>query len=192
MSCDGVIKKIEEITGFSIYKSYNINLNKEKKKIEGVYFQYDKGCILYSLINEGWVDEQYIPDSVKFYKNHNYLEDKRENLYFITKIISIVELAQLWINLGGESPYFEIEFEEAKRRIFTVIGYYFENNKQQELKNALKMALQNINYFSLLGNLNVKHFLLRQKINNNPNIISHYYLSNHSLSSLFIFYNIIN
>ena len=54
------------------------------------------------------------------------------------------------------------------------------------------MALQNINYFSLLGNLNVKHFLLRQKINNNPNIISHYYLSNHSLSSLFILYNIIN
>ena len=153
-----------------MYKSFNINLNKEKKKIEGVYFQYDKGCILYSLINEGWVDEQYIPDSVKFYKNHNYLEDKRENLYFITKIISIVELAQLWINLGGESPYFEIEFEEAKRRIFTVIGYYFENNKQQELKNALKMALQNINYFSLLGNLNVKHFLLRQKINNNPNL----------------------
>ena len=176
-----------------MYKSFNINLNKEKKKIEGVYFQYDKGCILYSLINEGWVDEQYIPDSVKFYKNHNYLEDKRENFYFITKIISIVELAQLWINLGGESPYFEIEFEEAKRRIFTVIGYYFENNKQQELKNALKMALQNINYFSLLGNLNVKHFLLRrQKINNNPNIINHYYLSNHSLSSLFIFYNIIN
>ena len=32
------------------------------------------------------------------------------------------------------------------------------------------MALQNINYFSLLGNLNVKHFLLRQKINNNPNL----------------------
>ena len=64
-----------------MYKSFNINLNKEKKKIEGVYFQYDKGCILYSLINEGWVDEQYIPDSVKFYKNHNYLEDKRENFY---------------------------------------------------------------------------------------------------------------
>ena len=170
LSYDEVIKKIEELTGFSIYKSFKLNLNKEKKKIEGVYFQYDKGCILYSLINEGWVDEQYIPDSVKFYKNHNYLEDKRENFYFITKIISIVELAQLWINLGGESPYFEIEFEEAKRRIFTVIGYYFENNKQQELKNALKMALQNINYFSLLGNLNVKHFLLRQKINNNPNL----------------------
>ena len=56
---------------------------------------------------------------MKFYKNHNYLKDKRENFYFITKIISIVELAQLWINLGGESPYFEIEFEEAKRTVFT-------------------------------------------------------------------------
>ncbi len=67
---------------------------------------------------------------VSNFKNHNYSEDKRENLYFITKIISIVELAHLWINLGGESPYFEIEFEEAKRRIFIVIGYYFENNKQ--------------------------------------------------------------
>jgi hypothetical protein len=80
LSYDEVIKKIEELTGFSMYKSFNLNLNKEKKKIEGVYFQYDKGCILYSLINEGWLDEKY---SMKFYKNHNYLKDKRENFYLI-------------------------------------------------------------------------------------------------------------
>ncbi len=66
LSYDEVIKKIEELTRFSIYKSFHLNINKEKKKIEGVYFQYDKGCILYSLINEEWVDKQYIPDSVKF------------------------------------------------------------------------------------------------------------------------------
>ena len=63
-----------------MYKSFNLNLNKEKKKIEGVYFQYDKGYILYSLINEGWLDEKY---SMKFYINHNYLKDKRENFYLI-------------------------------------------------------------------------------------------------------------
>ncbi len=32
------------------------------------------------------------------------------------------------------------------------------------------MVCQNINYFSLSGNFNVKHFLLREKINNNPNL----------------------
>ena len=135
-----------------------------------MYFQYDKGCILYALINEGWVDENNIPDSIKFYKNHTYAQDERTNDFLIRKIVSIVELAQLWINLGGYSPYFEIDFEEAKRRIYTVIGYYFINNEQSELKKALKMSLQNVHYYSLIGNINVKYFLLREKINNNPTL----------------------
>ena len=35
------------------------------------------GCVLYSLINIGYLDEVHIPSSKKFYKKHNYSQDEK-------------------------------------------------------------------------------------------------------------------
>ena len=166
-------EKITMITGFKMYHTFPVKLNKEKKKIEGLYFQFDRGCILYALINEGWVDEKYIPDSMKFYKNHTYTQDTRHFKYsLLIKLLSILDLAHLWTNLGGLSPYIEIDVDEAKRRIFKIIGRFFVTDKSEELKKAYQMSRQKVNYFTLIGNLNVKivRFKDIDEIKDNPTI----------------------
>ena len=110
-----VEQKIKETTGFEPYYYSKINLNKNQKKIEGTYFQYNKGCILYALINNGWLDEIYIPDSMKFYKDHNHREDERTITNLLRKSMSIIDLAQLWVNIGGKCPYLEIDLQESKK-----------------------------------------------------------------------------
>ena len=69
-----VENKIQETTGFEPYKSMNIKLNQNMHKIEGTYYQYNKGCILYALLNNGYIDEKYIPASMKYYKDHSHRE----------------------------------------------------------------------------------------------------------------------
>ena len=172
-SYEEIEQRIEMITGFKIYDTFPVKLNKEKKKIKGLYFQFDRGCILYALINEGWVDEKYIPDSMKYYKNHTYTQDTRNFKYsLLIKLLSLLDLAHLWTNLGGLSPYIEIDVEEAKKRIFKIIGRFFATNDLNELKKAYNMSRQKINYFTLIGNLNVK--IIRFKdidhIKDNPTI----------------------
>ena len=43
---DFVKKKIQEMTGFRPYMHMNLKLNKKQQKLEGTYFQYNKGCII--------------------------------------------------------------------------------------------------------------------------------------------------
>jgi len=138
-----------------------------------MYFQNDRGCILYSLINEGWVDEKYIPDSMKFYKNHTYSQDNKNFKYsLLIKLLSRLDLAHLWTNLGGLSPYVEIDVEEAKRRIFNIIGRFFVTDNNEELKKAYQMSTQKINYYTIIGELNVKIIRLKdiEEIKDNPTI----------------------
>ena len=113
--------KIQETTGFKPYYHLKINLNRNQKKIDGTYFQYNKGCILYALINNGWLDEQYIPDSMKYYKDHKHKEDEKNNTNLLRKSMSIIDLAQLWMNIGGECPYLEINLNEVRNRIYFVL-----------------------------------------------------------------------
>ena len=173
LSFEEIEERIEYITGFKGYKSFPVYLNPEKIKIEGIYFQFDRGCILYALINEGWVDEKYIPDSMKYYKNHNYSQDTRNYKYsLLIKLLSLVDLANLWTNLGGLSPYVEIDLDEARRRIYKIIGRFLMTNNSAELKKAYNMSRQFVNYYTLIGNLNVKivRFIDIEVIKDNPTI----------------------
>lgn len=173
LSYEEIENKIESITGFKSYHSFPVKLNKEKKKIKGMYFQNDRGCILYSLINEGWVDEKYIPDSMKFYKNHTYSQDNKNFKYsLLIKLLSRLDLAHLWTNLGGLSPYVEIDVEEAKRRIFNIIGRFFVTDNNEELKKAYHMSTQKVNYYTIIGELNVKIIRLKdiEEIKDKPTI----------------------
>lgn len=168
-----IIKKVETITGFKTYKTFPVKLNKEQKKIKGIYYQNDRGCILYALINEGWVNEEDIPDSMKFYKNHTYTQDNRNFKHSILiKILSRLDLAHLWTNLGGLSPYVEIDVEEAKRRIYRIIGRYLESNNSEEIIKALRMSSQPVNYYTIIGNVNVKIMKFRDidEIKDKPTI----------------------
>ena len=173
LSYEEVEQKINSITGFKSYHTFLVKLNREKKRIKGMYFQNDRGCILYSLINEGWVDENYIPDSMKFYKNHTYSQDNKNFKYsLLIKLLSRLDLAHLWTNLGGLSPYTEIDVEEAKRRIYNIIGRFFISDNMEELKKALQMSVQKVNYYTIIGKLNVKIIRLKDiaQIRNNPTI----------------------
>ena len=173
LSYEEVEQKINSLTGFKSYHTFLVKLNREKKRIKGMYFQNDRGCILYSLINEGWVDENYIPDSMKFYKNHTYSQDNKNFKYsLLIKLLSRLDLAHLWTNLGGLSPYIEIDVEEAKRRIYNIIGRFFISDNMEELKKAFQMSVQKVNYYTIIGKLNVKIIRLKDidQIRNNPSI----------------------
>lgn len=173
LSFDQICSRIEDITGFKSYNSFKVKLNQDKKKIKGMYFQFDRGCILYALINEGWVDEKYIPDSMKYYKDHTYSQDTRNFKYsLLIKLLSLIDLANLWTNLGGLSPYKEIDVDEARRRIYKIIGRFFVTNDSGELKKAYNMSRQFINYYTLIGDLNVKIVRLKDidEIKDNPTL----------------------
>lgn len=162
-------KIIETITGFKPYKAFKIELNKEKKKIQGTYFQYNKGCILYSLLNNGLIDEQFVPDSMKFYKDHNHKEDDQtQDISWLKRIMSLLDLAQLWMNIGGKCPYSELSIKEIKAKIFLVLKEYFKAPKLDLIKNIFYMTWQNIDYYDLLGDIKVKFFPLMDKIEKNP------------------------
>ena len=162
--------KIQETTGFKPYYHLKINLNRNQKKIDGTYFQYNKGCILYALINNGWLDERYIPDSMKYYKDHNHKEDEKNNTNLLRKSMSIIDLAQLWVNIGGKCPYLEIDLQEVKNRIYFVLKEYFEDpDKNKELmKRVALMTWQNKDYYELNGDINIKYTPLIEKLKNNP------------------------
>ena len=118
-------ERLYKIAGFSPYKAYKVEFSKTKKKPDGIYFQYNNGCILYSIINIGYLDDKDIPSSMKYYKNHNYSKDDKAKYEDILKrILSLIDLAQLWINIGGIVPYKEkgkeIALEEIKNRVFDI------------------------------------------------------------------------
>lgn len=176
-----VERKIKEKTGFETYKAKELYLNKDKHKIEGTYIQYNRGCILYALLNNGYVDENDVPDSMKYYKDHSHKEEENNAENLLKRTMSILDLAQLWMNIGGESAYLEIDFEEAKLRIYSYLNEYFndietQSDKEKKLfmEKVFAMTWQTKDYFELLGNLkqNIKNtpFSEIPKIKDNPSI----------------------
>jgi hypothetical protein len=168
---DSKIKNFEEqlykIAGFVPYKPYKVEFSKTIKKPDGIYFQYNNGCVLYSLINIGYLDEKHIPDSMKFYKNHNYSQDEKTYEATLIRILSLIDLAQLWINLGGIVPYKEngkeISLEEIKNKVFNIIKKSIdkEDKKLDDIKPALKIVGKNERFMTIIGNIPIKPIYLK-------------------------------
>ena len=160
-------EKLYKIVGFQPYKSYKVEFSKEIKKPDGIYFQYNNGCVLYSLINIGYLDEKHIPDSMKFYKNHNYSQDEKTYKATLIRILSLIDLAQLWINLGGIVPYKEngkeISLEEVKNKVFDIIKKSIdkEDKKLEDIKPALKIVGNNERFMTIIGNIPIKPIYLK-------------------------------
>lgn len=165
---ESVQNKIREMTGFKPYNQMKIDLNKIQKEIKGTYFQYNKGCIIYALINNGWIDEQYIPDSMKFYKDHNHWEDQKNDTDFLRKCMSVIDLAQLWVNIGGDCPYLEIDLNEVRKRIYLVLKDYFDTPSTDIMKKVASMTFQTKDYYELIGKINIKYTPLMELIKDNP------------------------
>lgn len=163
-----VQNKITEMTGFKPYNQMKIDLNKIQKEIKGTYFQYNKGCIIYALINNGWIDEQFIPDSMKFYKEHNHWEDQKNDTDFLRKCMSVIDLAQLWVNIGGDCPYLEIDLNEVRKRIYLVLKDYFDAPSTDIMKKVASMTFQTKDYYELIGKINIKYTPLMELIKDNP------------------------
>lgn len=170
-------KKVEKETGFKPYGEMTITLNKNRSKIKGTYFQYNKGCILYALINNGYIDEKFIPDSLKYYIDRSHKEDAINDTNLLRKTISLIDLAQLWMNIGGECPYLEISLKEARERIYFALKRYFdyvEPNNEKEKTNLMKkinsMTWQSKDYFELLGKVKIEYTPLTKisELNDNP------------------------
>jgi hypothetical protein len=160
-------EKLYKMVGFQPYKSYKVEFSKEIKKPDGIYFQYNNGCVLYSLINIGYLDEKHIPDSMKFYKNHNYSQDEKTYKATLIKILSLIDLAQLWINLGGIVPYKEngkeISLEGVKNKVFDIIKKSIdkEDKKLEDIKPALKIVGNNERFMTIIGNIPIKPIYLK-------------------------------
>ena len=163
-----VQNQIKQITGFNPYNQRKIKLNKTPKEIKGTYFQYNKGCIIYALINNGWIDEQYIPDSMKFYKDHNHWEDHLDDADFLKRILSVIDLSQLWVNIGGECPYLELNLNEVRKRVYLVLKDYFDKPNTEIIKKVAQMSFQTKDYYELIGKINLKYTPLMALIKDNP------------------------
>lgn len=105
---------------------------------------------------------------MKFYKDHNHKEDDQaQDISWLKRIMSLLDLAQLWMNIGGKCPYSELSIKEIKFKIFLVLKEYFKAPKLDLIKNIFYMAWQNIDYYGLLGDIKVKFFPLMDKIEKN-------------------------
>jgi hypothetical protein len=160
-------EKLYKIVGFEPYKNYKVEFRKTIKKPNGIYFQYNNGCVLYSLINIGYLDEKHIPSSIKYYKNHNYSQDKKTYEDTLKRILSLIDLAQLWINLGGDVPYKEngkeISLETIKNRVFDIIKKSInnENKKLEDIQPALKIIAKHERFMTVIGNMPIKPIYLK-------------------------------
>ena len=160
-------EKLYKMVGFKPYKAYKVEFSKTINKPDGIYFQYNNGCVLYSLINIGYLDEKHIPDSMKFYKNHNYSQDEKTYKATLIRILSLIDLAQLWINLGGIVPYKEngkeISLEGVKNKVFDIIKKSIdkEDKKLEDIKPALKIVGNNERFMTIIGNIPIKPIYLK-------------------------------
>ena len=160
-------EKLYKMVGFKPYKAYKVEFSKTINKPDGIYFQYNNGCVLYSLINIGYLDEKHIPDSMKFYKNHNYSQDEKTYKATLIRILSLIDLAQLWINLGGIVPYKEngkeISLEGVKNKVFDIIKKSIdkEDKKLDDIKPALKIVGKNERFMTIIGNIPIKPIYLK-------------------------------
>ena len=160
-------QKIYTVAGFEPYKEYKVEFRKSIKKPDGIYFQYMNGCVLYSLINIGYLDEVHIPSSMKFYKNHNYSQDEKTYVATLRRILSILDLAQLWLNLGGDVPYKEngkeISLDIIKNKAYDIIKKSIdkEDRKLEDIQPALKLVANHERFMTVIGKIPVKPIFLK-------------------------------
>ena len=153
--------KIYSFAELSPYKSYKVEFRKKPLKLNGVYFQYNYGCTLYSLINIGWVDENDIPSSMKYYKNHSYGQDEKKHKNYLIRILSLLDLAHLWVNLGGICPYKdknthkEIKIEKLKQDIYNLLKNYIlsKDKKFEDLMPAYNIVKNQERFVEVIGEI---------------------------------------
>lgn len=156
--------KLYSIAELTPYKAYKVEFRKEPIKPDGVYFQYNNGCVLYSLINLGYLNEDDIPSSIKHYKNHTYAKDEKTHKDFLIRVLSLLDLAQLWINLGGESPYKEketqkeIKYEKIKEDVYNILKKYVlsEEKKLEDVIPAFNIVKNHERFATIIGNISIK------------------------------------
>ena len=160
-------EKLYKMAGFEPYKAYKVQFNKTYKQPDGIYFQYNNGCVLYSLINIGYLDEKHIPSSMKYYKNHNYSQDEKTYDATLKRILSLIDLAQLWINLGGIVPYKVdgkvVSLEEIKNKVFNIIKPTLDKTDKtlNDIKPALKIVGNNERFMTIIGDIPIKPIYLK-------------------------------
>ena len=165
---DEIENKLYLKVGFTKYSKKKVEFLKNPKKPNGVYFQYNNGCILFCLINLGYLDENEIPDSMKNYKNHPYTEDEKTYKDYLKRVLSIIDLGQLWINLGGISPYKEkgtskvIELDEIKKEVYEILKDSIENENFESVKKALSIVKNHERFATVIGNIPIKPILLSE------------------------------
>ena len=160
--------KIYSFAGLTPYKSYKVEFRDKPLKPDGVYFQYNYGCTLYTLINIGWVDEKDIPSSMKFYKNLTYAQDEKTHLKFLIRILSLLDLAHLWINLGGELPYKnknineKLTIEKLKEDIYNLLKDYIlsDEKKFEHVMPAYNIVKKQERFTGCIGKIKIKPLLL--------------------------------
>ena len=83
------------------------------------------------------------------------------------RILSLIDLAQLWINLGGIVPYKEngkeISLEEIKNKVFNIIKKSIdkEDKKLYDIKPAFKIVGKNERFMTIIGNIPIKPIYLK-------------------------------
>ena len=162
--------KIYSFAGLTPYKSYKVEFRDKPLKPDGVYFQYNYGCTLYTLINIGWLNEKDIPSSMKFYKNHTYAQDEKTHLNFLKRILSLLDLAHLWINLGGELPYKnknineKLTIEKLKEDIYNLLKDYIlsDEKKFEDVMPAYIIVKKQERFTGCIGKIKIKPLLLSE------------------------------
>ena len=160
-------ERLYKIVGFEPYKAYKVEFSKTYKQPDGIYFQYNNGCVLYSLMNIGYLEDKHIPSSMKYYKNHNYSQDEKTYEATLKRILSLIDLAQLWVNLGGIVPYKvdgkQASLEEIKNKVFDIIKASIDkkDRKLEDIKPALKIVGNNERFMNIIGTIPIKPILLK-------------------------------
>ena len=165
-----VEQKLYSIAELTPYKAYKVEFRKNAIKPDGVYFQYNNGCVLYSLINLGYLDDNDIPSSMKHYKNHNYSQDQKTHKDYLIRVLSLLDLGQLWINLGGESPYKEkesqkeIKLEKIKEDVYNLLKNYAfsEEKKVEDVIEAFNIVKNHERFATIIGDVKIKSTLLSE------------------------------
>lgn len=162
-----ILYSIAELTP---YKAYKVEFRENPIKPDGVYFQYNNGCVLYSLINLGWLDESHIPSSMKYYKNHTYAQDGKSHKDYLIRVLSLLHLAQLWINLGGDSPYKEketqneIKLEKMKDDVYNLLKNYAlsDDKKTEDVISTFNLVKNHERFATIIGNIKIQPLLLSE------------------------------
>ena len=165
-----VEQKLYSIAELTPYKAYKVEFRKNPIKPDGVYFQYNNGCVLYSLINLGYLDDNDIPSSMKHYKNHTYSQDQKTHKDYLIRVLSLLDLGQLWINLGGESPYKEkesqkeIKLEKIKEDVYNLLKNYAfsEEKKVEDVIEAFNIVKNHERFATIIGDVKIKSTLLSE------------------------------